>query len=104
MLHLAVESAFDDLLAAWRAHSDRQRRGRVDVIELAASRERLDVARDRMHKLRRAIYPEHVEMESVLQTLWCGSLDAVVHLREVDRHLDRPGNLVCPCGELVAAF
>lgn len=104
MLHVAVESAFDDLLTAWRAHSDRQRASKVDVVELAASRTRLDKARATMHKLRIAIYPEHIEMESVLKTLWCESLDVVVHLRESNRHLDRPGNLVCPCGQLIPAI
>ena len=101
MLHLAVEAAFDDLLACWRAHWHRQQRRTTSVTDLAASRRRLDQARDRMHKLRLAVHPERAEIESVVQTVWCESLDVVVYLRWIDRHPTRPGNFNCACGDLV---
>ena len=100
MLHLAVETAFDDLLASWRAHKHNQE-VEVAVTELAASRDRLDKARNRMHQLRTAIYPEEIELESIIESVWCESLDVVVHLRWVDRDPVRPGCLACACGELV---
>ena len=101
MLHLAVENAFDDLLATWRAHQGRQGRTNISVPELAASRHALDKARYRMHQLRAAIYPEKTEVESVVASVWCETLDTVVHLRWADRHPTRPGNFGCPCGHLV---
>ncbi len=101
MLHLAVESAFEDLLANWRAHDSRRRRRDLSTVELAASRLALDKARHRMHKLRTAIYPEPSEREAIVESIWCESLDSVVHLRWSDRHPTRPGNFECPCGLLV---
>ena len=100
MLHMAVEGAFDDLLASWRAHEHNQAR-EVSVIELAASRDRLDRARNRMHALRTAIYPEATERESIVESVWCESLDVVVHLRWIDRHPVKPGNFICACGHLL---
>ena len=100
MLHFAVEDAFDDLLASWRAHEANQK-SQVTVTTLAASRIRLDNARNRMQMLRTAIYPEEIERESIVQSVWCETLDAVVHLRWIDRHPVRPGLLGCPCGELI---
>ena len=101
MLHLAVESAFDDLLCTWRTHEHRQRQSGITVRELAASRHALDTARDRMHKLRTTIYPEADELESIVESVWCETLDVVVHLRWTDRHPTRPGNFHCSCGHLV---
>ena len=69
--------------------------------ELAASRRALDLARYRMHQLRTAIYPEADELESIVESVWCETLDVVVHLRWADRHPTRPGNFSCPCGHLV---
>lgn len=101
MLHMAVESAFEDLLATWRAHDSRRGRSGVSVADLAATRTALDHARRRVHRLRIAIHPESAELESVVQTLWCETLDCVVHVRWTDRHPTRPGNFACPCGHLV---
>ena len=102
MLHMAVEAAFEDLLAKWRAHHSRQGRGGVSLPELAQSRQALDRARQRMHRLRSAIYPEGDELDAVVESIWCESLESVVHLRWEDRHPIRPGNLMCACGHLVA--
>lgn len=101
MLHMAVEAAFEDLLATWRAHDSRRRRPGVSVADLALTRTALDQARRRMHRLRTAIHPESAEFESVVQSIWCETLDCVVHVRWTDRHPTRPGNFACPCGHLV---
>lgn len=101
MLHMAVEAAFEDLLAHWRAHDSRRRRPGISVAELAAGRAALDDARRRMHRLRIAIHPEAHERESIVESIWCESLDTVVHIRWADRDPVRPGNFRCPCGHLV---
>ena len=101
MLHLAVECAFDDLLATWRAHQSRRAKQNITVSELALSRHALDQARHRIHKLRTTIYPAADEFESIVESVWCETLEAVVHLRSVDRHPTLPGNFACACGHLV---
>ena len=101
MLHLAVESAFDDLLATWRAHQSRQTQQRSTVSELAHSRLTLDRARHRMHKLRTTIYPDADELESIVETVWCETLETVVHLRWTDRHHTHVDNFACACGRPV---
>jgi len=47
------------------------------------------------------MYPEAHEMESVTDSVFCDSLDMVVHFRWDDRDPDRPGTLRCTCGNLV---
>lgn len=106
MLHFVVESAFEDLLATWRAHQaiqDRTTRSFDDahLAKLATSRQSLDRARTRMHQLRMAVYPENHEIESIVESVWCESYETVVHLRWVDQHPTKPGNFVCTCGHLV---
>lgn len=101
MLHLVVEAAFDELLACWRAHEHRRTSRSTTLEQLAASRVALDRARDRMHLFRVTLYPSDDEAQGVAQSVWCETLDAVVHLRWLDRHPTRPGYLVCPCAELV---
>ena len=105
MLHMVVEEALDELLTQWREH-DRLRsivdRGNhVPVTRLAQARHRLDNARNVMHRFRLALYPEDDEREAILHSVWCESLDAIVHLSSAMSHPTRPGNLVCPCGELI---
>jgi len=101
MLHFAVEAAFDDLLARWRAHEAKQANATTALRQLAASRIELDKARTRMQALRTAIYPEATELESVVQSLWCETLETVVHLTWADQHHSRPGNFHCICGALM---
>jgi len=101
MLHMVVETAFDDLLTTWRAHTSRQQNPNVAVCDLAQSRAALDRARNRMHALRIAIHPEDHEKESIVESVWCETLETVVHLRWTDRDPDRPGNYSCACGHLV---
>ena len=101
MLHYAVEAAFDDLLCRWRAYHDVATRPTASIRDRGDARAALDEARGRMHQLRVAMYPEAHELESVIDSVWCETLDAVVHLRWDDRDPMRPGNFRCTCGHLV---
>ena len=101
MLHVAVDEAFDQLLEAWRDHWLMQRRPRVAVEVLAESRLQLDRARERMRRLRLAIHPELDECETIVDSVWCETLETVIHLRWENRHRSRPGNFECACGGLV---
>lgn len=101
MLHYAVEAAFEDLLTTWRAHHDTVHRRSATVQQRAQARMALDDARQRMHRLRIAMYPEPDEIELVIDSIWCEALDSVVHVRWADRDPMRPGNFQCACGHLV---
>jgi len=101
VLHYAVEAAFDDLLCHWRKYQDVKTRPDAPVCDLGEARTGLDHARTRMNKLRIAMYPEAHELEAVVDSLWCETLDMVVHVRWDDRDPMRPGNFRCPCGHLV---
>lgn len=101
MLHYAVEAAFDDLLCHWRAYHDVSARSGATILERGDARIALDKARDRMHQLRVAMYPEVHELEAVVDSIWCETLDMVVHVRWADRDPMRPGNFQCVCGHLV---
>lgn len=101
-LHLVAENALDELLRCWRRHNDLQQ-GAAPVTKLAASRQDLDRARDRMHRIREVIYPNSIESGEVLVTTLCTSLDEVVHLNWRHRSPDRPGEFVCVCGERLAS-
>ena len=101
MLHFAVEHAFDELLCCWRAHDVLTARKSATVRQRAGSRQQLDAARRRMHALRIAVHPEPDERNAAVERVWCESLETVVHLRWVDRHMTRPGFFACVCGDLV---
>ena len=101
MLHYAVEAAFDDLLCRWRNYDDLRNRRGATWREKADARVELDKARDRMHKLRIAMYPRDDELESIVDSLWCETLEMVIHVRWDDRDDMRPGNFRCPCGHLI---
>ena len=101
MLHYAVEAAFDDLLCCWRAHHTVLTRRGATLREKADARVALDKARDRMNKLRIAIYPEADERDAVVDSVFCETLDMVVHVRWLDRDPMRPGNFRCACGHLI---
>ncbi len=101
MLHFVVEEAFDDLLCCWRVHHDVVRSPTSTVVQRGEARVRLDKARERMHRLRLAVYPEPDEAASVVDSVWCEVLDVVVHLRWEDRDPVRPGNFRCACGNHV---
>ncbi len=97
MLHFAAEAAFDDLLCCWRAHDDITSNPRSHA-DLARARAALDVARNRMRRIRLALYPEGDERETILETIYCDTLDIVVHLHVDDRDPYRPGTALCACG------
>ena len=101
MLHYAVEAAFDELLCTWRNHNDILTRRGATWKEKADARVALDQARNRMHKLRISMYPEDDERDSIIDSLWCKSLEMVVHVRWLDRDDMRPGNFRCACGHLI---
>jgi len=100
MLHYVIEEAFDELLRCWR-HHHQTRTTDAPLQRQAQARIALDTARDRVHRFRVALHPNDVEAASVAHTVFCPSLDAIVHLRWLDRSPMRPGNFDCPCGELV---
>ena len=54
-----------------------------------------------MNKLRIAIYPEADERDAVVDSVFCETLDMVVHVRWLDRDPMRPGNFRCACGHLI---
>lgn len=101
MLHFAVDQAFDALLGAWRTHYEVTGDPRTTLQRRAEVRYQLDRARDRMHKLRIAVHPEPDELESVVDKVWCESLEAVVHMRLLDRDPRFPGQYRCACDGLV---
>ena len=101
VLHYAVEAAFDDLLCRWRAYEDVKTHENSTFRALGDARTALDHARDRMHSLRIAMYPANHELESIVDSLWCETLDMVVHLRRDDRDPESPANFRCACGHLV---
>lgn len=100
-LHFLAEHAFDDLLAVWRRHSDLQHQRSTPIATLGLSRQALDNARQRMHRLRTALYPTVDERDGIVVTALCPVLDEVVHLCWNHRDDRRPGNVRCLCGELV---
>ena len=101
-LHLVAQTAFDDLLARWRSHHALTCRNDVSVPRLSDSRRKLDIARNRMHALRAAMYPTRSERQEVLATVLCCALDEVVHLNWTRRDPADPTRLQCICGESVA--
>ncbi|MEE9414649.1 MAG: hypothetical protein V3V01_05140 [Acidimicrobiales bacterium] len=100
-LHYIAESAFDELLTCWRSHNDEQRRDKRSVTRLNRSRAELDLARDRMNRLRVVMYPTPDELAETLLTTLCPTLDQVVHLGWRHRDPANPGHLACFCGQLV---
>lgn len=100
MLHYVLEDAFDELLRCWR-HHHRIRTGDSSLRQQADARIALDAARSRIHRFRIALHPNPIEAEGVIHTVFCPSLDSVVHLNWLHRNALRPGNFDCPCGELV---
>jgi len=101
VLHFAVDDAFDTLLRAWRIHHEVTTAPVSDVRRRAQVRIELDRARERMHRLRVAVYPEGDELDAIARSMYCEALEVVVHLRWLDRDDRFPGRLRCPCGETV---
>lgn len=100
-LHYLAESAFDDLLTLWRHHDELQRRAGVALPVLTASRKSLDCSRQRMRRLRAALYPTDTDAEAELMAILCPALDEVVHLGWTHQTHLFPGTLTCICGERI---
>ncbi len=100
-LHFLAESAFDDLLVAWREHWRVRNLPAPTISQLGRARIELEQARQRMNKIRIAMYPDDVEKEGTLVGALCPTLDQFVYLTWT--HQFGPGSrqLHCPCGELV---
>ena len=101
MLHFVVEDAFDDLLTRWREHQRRRSLPDAHPGYLGESRIQLDKARDRVHRLRVVMYPNPVEAESVAASVFCDTLDAIVHLNWSHHSQGTRGEFTCLCGETV---
>ena len=102
-LHFLAESAFDDLLTAWRQYARVRDMESMTVPQLGKARIELDEARERMNKIRIAMYPSEEERDSSLVVALCPVLDEVVHLSWTHRSGAGSQELHCPCGELVPA-
>ena len=89
MLHPVLESAFDDLLTAWRVYEDRP----DELLDLATARTRLDDERWRVYRLRRALHPEADEALEAREVVTCPVLDAQVFLYGGEEP-------TCVCGRL----
>ena len=100
-LHFLAESAFDDLLTCWREYDRVRKIEPTNVPQLGAARTQLDDARNRMNKIRLAMYPNEEERDASLVVALCTMLDQVVHLSW--NHSGGPGSrqLYCPCGHIV---
>ena len=100
-LHFLAESAFDDLLTAWREHWRVRNHGSATVAQLGKARIALEEARTRMNRIRVAMYPTDEELDGTLVGALCPVIDEFVYLTW--SHQFGPGSrqLLCPCGELV---
>lgn len=56
-----------------------------------------------MQSLRVALLPSADERASIVQSVWCESLETVIYLTWSMRHPDFPGRFVCPCGHGIDA-
>ena len=101
MLHYVVGAAFDDLLYCWRTYQDTVNKTSSSIRERGDARAALDNARNRMHRLRVAVYPNPDEAQGIVHSMWCETLELVVHMRWDHRDSERPGNFRCICGDLV---
>ena len=100
-LHYLAETAFENLLLVWRRHDDLQNSSDVALKVLTASRRELERSRQRMRRLRLALYPSAAEQETELLAVLCPTMDEIVHLGWGHQTLLFPGTLTCPCGERI---
>lgn len=100
-LHFLAESAFDDLLAAWRYYQTVKCSDRATVPEVGHARSQLDNARTRMGRVRAAMYPTEEERAVALVGVLCPVLDEFVHLAWTHQFGSGSRQLECACGELV---
>lgn len=93
------DERYDELVSAWNYHRDLRRR-KAPLIELAASRRRLDRLRNDTNKVRRAHAPEPSELESSLLTTYCDRLGEMVFLfmADADWRGEQP-QFTCVCGD-----
>jgi hypothetical protein len=97
------DTAFTDLLTAWRRH-DELRRSQASLAERVASRDALEAARHRADRVRRAFAPEPGELHEVAVASFCEVLGATVLLyhRDAIRRGAAP-SWVCLCGAMVGS-
>ncbi|NNF53463.1 MAG: hypothetical protein HKN03_03370 [Acidimicrobiales bacterium] len=100
-LHYLAETAFEDLLFVWRRHDDLQNNSNVALPVLTASRRDLEQSRQRMRRLRLALYPSRTEQETELLAVLCPTIDEIVHLGWAHQTPLFPGTMTCPCGERI---
>lgn len=101
MLHPVLAEAFETLLMTWRlcddpAKFDAPYRKRLEA------RFKLEAARNRVSRFRRALNPEQRELEEVAFTTHCPSLDATVFVSYLEKARKGVGSTyVCVCGSQV---
>ncbi len=99
--HYLADRALDDLLCTWRHYDDVQKSERATIADLGRARMLLDDARERMHRIRRASYPNASELSRAVKVAICPTLDEVVYLGWDDLVPGSPRALRCICGQVV---
>ena len=98
MLHPVLVEAFDTLLMTWRLCDDLAK-SEAPYHKRLESRFKLDAARNRLGRYRRALNPEQRELEEVAFTTHCPSLDATVFVSHFEKALQGAGSTyACVCG------
>lgn len=103
MLWSIFDSAFTDLLTAWRRH-DELRRSQASLAERVASRDALEAARHGADRVRRAFAPGPGELHEVAMASFCDVLGSTVLLyhRDAIRNGAAP-SWVCLCGAAIGS-
>ena len=100
MLHPMLADAFDTLLMTWRlcddlAKSDAPYRRRLEA------RFKLEDARTKLSRYRKALNPEQRELEEVAFTAHCPSLDSTVFVSYLEKARHDGSTYACICGSQV---
>jgi hypothetical protein len=101
MLHPVLAEAFETLLMTWRlcddlAKFDAPYRKRLEA------RFKLEAARNKVSRYRRALNPEQRELEEVAFTTHCPSLGATVFVSHFEKAREGVGSTyACVCGSEV---
>ena len=101
MLHPVLAEAFETLLMTWRVCDDPAKFDAPYRKRLGA-RFKLEAARNRVSRFRRALNPEQRELEEVAFTTHCPSLDATVFVSYLEKAREGVGSTyACVCGSQV---